>query len=273
MIRCRAKMTTGGRYLVKGRAEERRGSTAGRGCFGSRREALGAGVAGLVAMGQRSLGALAAESPADQIAKDYDGYSRNYDNLEVGELAKAFELDALRTIAVTKAAGRTLEIGIGTGLNLELYDFDKVTHLTGFDISTGMLDKSRERVVAKGLEGKVDLVQGDAAKLPFEDNSFDSVVVSYSLCVVPDARSSLGEIARVLRPSGSGFVVEHISSDIKPLALYQKFLAPFVRKYGKGCDPSKDIPSLAQESGLAVYDLDRRVLGTVAYMRVKANES
>ena len=185
-------------------------------------------------------------------------------------MAKAFELDDLRSVAVSKASGRTLEIGIGTGLNLELYDFERVSHLTGLDISSGMLQKSGERVASKGLGGKVDLVRGDAASLPFEDDSFDSVVVSYSLCVVPDAPSSLAEIARVLKPSGSGFIVEHISSDIGPLAAYQGLLSPFITTFGKGCDPSKDIPALARQSGLVVHDLDRRVLGTVAYMRVTA---
>ena len=128
-------------------------------------------------------------------------------------------------------------------------------------------------MAAKGLGERVDLVRGDAASLPFSSDSFDSVVVSYSLCVIPDAPSTLREVARVLKPTGSGYLVEHIASDIKPLAIYQKFLSPFITEFGKGCDPSKDIPTLATQNGLAVQDLDRRVLGTVAYMRVtKAEE-
>ena len=244
-------------------------------CRSSRREALGLGAAAALSLGPARFASCATTTTttserANRIARDYDRYSRNYDGLEVGEMAKAFELDDLRSVAVSKASGRTLEIGIGTGLNLELYDFERVSHLTGLDISSGMLQKSGERVASKGLGGKVDLVRGDAASLPFEDDSFDSVVVSYSLCVVPDAPSSLAEIARVLKPSGSGFIVEHISSDIGPLAAYQGLLSPFITTFGKGCDPSKDIPALARQSGLVVHDLDRRVLGTVAYMRVTA---
>jgi len=208
---------------------------------------------------------------AERIARDYDKYSEKYDKLEVGELAKAWQLSDLRQTAVSKAAGRTLEIGIGTGINLELYDFDRVTRLTGLDISEGMLDKSKERVSEKNLGERVELVQGDAARLPFESNSFDTVIVTYALCVIPDAESSLREIARVLKSDGSGYLVEHISSDFKPLASYQSLISPFIAQFGKGCDPSKDIPSLAQASGLRLVDIDRRVKGTVALMQVSTS--
>jgi ubiquinone/menaquinone biosynthesis C-methylase UbiE len=133
-----------------------------------------------------------------------------------------------------------------------------------------MLDKSRARVGEMQVGGdRIELVQGDAAALPFESDAFDTVVVTYALCVIPNAKSSLEEIARVLKPEGRAYLVEHVSSDLKPLAQYQKFLSPFIVEFGKGCDWSKDIPGLVQASGLQLVTIDRRVGGTVAFMEVK----
>ena len=255
---------------TRGATTRRRGSdpsAASTTCRSSRREVLFAGAGAALGFGP-TLGAHATTTNEEVLARDYDRYSENYDGLEVGELAKAFELSDLRSAAVAQATGRTLEIGIGTGINLDFYDFDRVTHLTGLDISQGMLDKSEERVRSKKLEERVDLVRGDATTLPFGADTFDTVVVTYALCVIPNAPASLGEIARVLKSSGSGFLVEHIASDIGPLATYQGFISPFIAKFGKGCDPSKDIPAQVQQNGLRLVDVDRRVAGTVALIQV-----
>jgi len=95
--------------------------------------------------------------------------------------------------------------------------------------------------------------------------------VTYALCVIPDAEASLREVARVLKKDGKGkgYLVEHIASDFKPLASYQSFISPFIATFGKGCDPSKDIPSAVGKSGLQLMDIDRRVGGTVAFMQVQ----
>ena len=209
----------------------------------------------------------AESATASRLARDYDGYSETYDGLETGQIAKAFGLSDFRSRAVSQASGRTLEIGIGTGINLPLYEFGagKVDAVVGVDISKGMLRESRTKVQALNLEDRVELVQGDATSLPFDDSSFDSVVITYSMCVFPDAPGSLAEVARVLKPGGHAYLAEQIASDVAPLALYQRLLSPLIVRFGKGCDWSKPLPDLVREAGgLELRGVTRAVGGTVA---------
>src|SRR5690606_28146924 len=97
-----------------------------------------------------------------------------------------------------QAAGDTLEVAIGTGLNLPHYPGD--VRLTGVEWSEGMLAEARRRAARLGRP--VDLRWGDARALDFEDGRFDTVVCTFALCGIPDEAAALGEMARVLRPGG-----------------------------------------------------------------------
>lgn len=107
-----------------------------------------------------------------------------------------------------QAAGDTLEVAVGTGLNLPHYRDD--VRLTGLDWSEGMLDGARRR--AADLRRPVTLRQGDARELPFADASFDSVVSTFSLCAIPDPTAALAEMDRVLRPGGLLLLADHVAS-------------------------------------------------------------
>jgi len=97
------------------------------------------------------------------------------------------------------AKGRTLEVGVGTGLNLPLYRRD--LELTGIDLNPGMLAMARRRATESGRT--IDLREGNAEMLPFPDASFDTVVCTLAVCSVADRGSAIGEMYRVLRPGGS----------------------------------------------------------------------
>ncbi len=107
----------------------------------------------------------------------------------------------------SRAEGRVLEVAIGTALNLAHYPGG--VQLTGVEWSPAMLDIARER--AERLGRAVDLRQGDAQALEFGDASFDSVVCTFSLCAIPDDRTAVAEMARVLRPGGL-LLADHVEA-------------------------------------------------------------
>lgn len=107
-----------------------------------------------------------------------------------------------------QATGDTLEVAVGTGLNLDRYPED--VRLTGIDFSPAMLEQARQRAAALGRT--VDLREGDAHALPFGDNSFDTVVCTFSLCAIPDERQAIMEMRRVLRPGGRLLLADHVVS-------------------------------------------------------------
>lgn len=125
-----------------------------------------------------------------------------------------------REWACSRATGRTLEVAVGTGLNFTLYPSE--VELTGLDLSAEMLGIARQR--ARDLGRAVDLREGDAHALPFDTESFDAVVCTYSLCNIPEPRLAVAEMKRVLRPEGKLILVDHIRSSVKPLFWFQKAL-------------------------------------------------
>jgi len=112
-----------------------------------------------------------------------------------------------------RAEGRTLEVGIGTGLNLPHYPSG--LNLVGVDPDVRMLDGARRR--AADLGHPVTLVEGDAMVLPFPDATFDSVVCTFVLCGVPDDRAAIGEMVRVLRPGGRLLLGDHVVAAAWPV--------------------------------------------------------
>ncbi len=128
-----------------------------------------------------------------------------------------------RAWACAHAKGETLEVAVGTGLNLPLYDAD--VRLTAIDLSPQMLQIAKQR--ADEIDRAADLQEADAHQLPFVDASFDTVVCTYSLCNIPDPHRAVGEMKRVLRPGGQLVLVDHIRSSVKPVLWLQKLIEFF----------------------------------------------
>ena len=154
-----------------------------------------------------------------------------------------------RDKVVPKAWGQVLEIGMGTGLNLAHYDKAKVVRLTGIDpgIAHGKVQK---RIDASGLP--VELVDLSAERLTFADDSFDTVVVTYSLCTIPDAVAALREMQRVLKPAGQLLYCEHGLAPDDKVAKLQNRLTPLWSSLAGGCQLNRDIPALLAEAGFAL---------------------
>lgn len=136
----------------------------------------------------------------------WDRHSRGYDR-QMGFFDRVLFRDT-RAWICSQATGEVLEVGIGTGLNLEHYPGHVA--LTGIDLSPAMLEIAQRR--ARELGRTADLRQGDAEALDFEDQSFDSVVCTFSLCAIPDHRRAVAEMIRVLRAGGALLLADHVAA-------------------------------------------------------------
>jgi ubiquinone/menaquinone biosynthesis C-methylase UbiE len=145
------------------------------------------------------------------------------------------------------AEGATLEIGAGTGLNLEHYP-EAVTRLVLTEPDEHMRRRLERR--AQDVRPDAEIVAGSVERLPFPDASFDTVVLTFVLCSVPEQDAALAEIARVLKPSGRMLFLEHVRSDDENLAKWQDRITPLYNLVG--CNPNRDTLAAIEGSSLAV---------------------
>ncbi len=158
-----------------------------------------------------------------------------------------------RKRTVPRAQGEVLELGIGSGLNLGLYDASRVTRVVGIDPSAALLERARER--SRSAAVPVELVLTGGEQLPFDAGRFDSVVVTYSLCSVSDPGAVLGEARRVLRPEGVLHFIEHgLAPDAGP-SRWQRRITPLWRRVSGNCHLDRDVPSALERAGFVIDDL------------------
>ena len=157
----------------------------------------------------------------DRWRRYWDRHSRSYDR-EMQFMERLLFKDCRQWVC-SRARGNTLEVGMGTGLNLPFYPPD--VKLTGIDLSAAMLRKARAR--AADLHRSVDIQEADAHTLPFAAGSFDSVVCTFSLCAIPDGRRALSEMIRVLRPGGQLLLADHVASSNVVVRGGQRLLEAF----------------------------------------------
>src|SRR5260370_24691845 len=151
-----------------------------------------------------------------------------------------------RERVVGAARGRVLEIGIGSGLNLSSYR-PCAEEVYGVDPSTELLAKARNRVNTARIP--VKLVEGSGEKLPFDDRSFDTVVMTFTLCSIADAALAVREMRRVLRPEGELRFVEHGQASDPSIARWQDWLTPAWKRLGGGCHLNRKIYDLFKTGG------------------------
>ncbi len=163
---------------------------------------------------------------------------------------------------VPLAEGLVLEVGIGSGLNIPFYDAAKVNKVIGLDPSPE-LNEMAEKVVAKtaaenGLD--VEIILGSAEDMPFPDDHFDSVVITYTLCTIPDAEAANLEIRRVLKPGGKLIFCEHGLAPDAGVAKWQGRIDPIWGKIAGGCHLNRDIPELITGAGFTIETLEQMYL-------------
>jgi SAM-dependent methyltransferase len=137
------------------------------------------------------------------------------------------------------AEGDVLEIGFGSGLNLPYYDNDKVRRVFGLEPSEGMRRKAQPNVDASGLD--VEFIDLPGEEIPLESNSVDTVLVTYTLCTIPDAVAALEGMRRVLKAGRR----------------WQDRLNPGWKRFSGGCNMNRDIPGLIESSGFRITTDER----------------
>lgn len=156
---------------------------------------------------------------------------------------------------VPLAEGDVLEIGFGSGLNLPFYDVQKVRKIWGLEPSEGMRRKAQTLVDASNLD--VEFIDSAGESIPLEANSVDTVLVTYSLCTIPDAISALEGMRRVLKPGGSLLFCEHGIAPDEGVRRWQDRLNPVWSRVAGGCNMNRDIPGLISKSGFEIETDER----------------
>lgn len=162
----------------------------------------------------------------------------------------------LKRKLLANARGRVLEIGVGTGLSFAHYP--PIDELVGVDPSEPMLRRARRRATELGRD--VTLVEAPAEALPFEDESFDTVVSLAVLCTVDDPSRVLQEIRRVLRSGGSFVFLEHVRSSDPKLAQWQDRLERPWGWIAGGCHPNRQTLEAIERAGFEPLELEREDL-------------
>jgi ubiquinone/menaquinone biosynthesis C-methylase UbiE len=158
-------------------------------------------------------------------------------------------LREMRRQALAEASGRTIDLGAGTGANLDLYP-DAVTELVLAEPDPHMAKRLREKLT--GSARAAELVEAGAEALPFESSSFDTAVFTLVLCTVPDPRAALAETARVLKPGGRLLFVEHVRAEDAGLARWQDRLEKPWQFLADGCHCNRDTAAAIEASPLSL---------------------
>ncbi len=151
-----------------------------------------------------------------------------------------------------------LEIGIGSGLNLPYYDPDSVSKVWGVDPSPELMKRAAR--AANEVPFEVELVTAPGEEMPLDSDSFDTVVITYTMCSIPDTASALRETARVLKRGGRLLFCEHGTAPDASVRRWQNRVNPIWRRFSGGCHLNRDIPSLIRSGGFTIASLETMYL-------------
>jgi ubiquinone/menaquinone biosynthesis C-methylase UbiE len=160
----------------------------------------------------------------------------------------------LRSQVVPKARGTVLEVGMGSGINLEFYDAAKVDLVYGLEPSLGMRKKAQPNLAKSNV--KVEWLDLPGEQIPLDDNSVDTVLLTFTLCTIPDWQAALEQMKRVLRPDGELLFLEHGQSPHHGTRTWQNRITPTWKKFAGGCHLNRPIAELIQQTGFRVMELE-----------------
>jgi len=161
----------------------------------------------------------------------------------------------LRRQVVPRARGEVLEVGMGSGINLPLYDSEQVSQVFGLEPSAGMRRKAAARVARAAVPLQWLDLPGE--QIPLADQSVDTVLLTFTLCTIPDWRLALQQMHRVLRKEGQLLFLEHGESDDATVCRWQQRLTPWWRPLAGGCHLDRPIAHMLAETGFRIDSLAR----------------
>jgi ubiquinone/menaquinone biosynthesis C-methylase UbiE len=163
-----------------------------------------------------------------------------------------------RQKVIPRARGRVLEVGIGSGLNLPFYDKDRIEKVIGIDPSSALRAYAERAVSAAPFA--VEFIEQPAERLALDEASIDTIVITYTLCTIPDTVAALSRMRRVLRPGGELLFCEHGQSPDEGVRRWQDRLTPAWRRIAGGCHLNRAIPELIKAGGFRIEKLETRYL-------------
>jgi ubiquinone/menaquinone biosynthesis C-methylase UbiE len=163
-----------------------------------------------------------------------------------------------REKVVPMASGRVLEIGLGAGHNLPYYHASQVESVVGIDPCATSWKLAQPRAASLGVP--LEFIEGSAEEMPLPDASFDSVLMTYSLCTIPDGHKALAEIRRVLKPEGRLLFCEHGVAPDPRVSKWQARINPLWRRLMGGCNLNRPIVDWIEQAGFSVKTLDQMYL-------------
>jgi len=163
-----------------------------------------------------------------------------------------------RKKVVPLAEGRVLEIGIGAGQNLEFYNSAKVSHVWGLEPSAEMRERALKR--AKDAKFSLEFLDLKAEEIPLDDKAADTVLVTYTLCTIPDVVRALKGMRRVLKPGGRLIFCEHGRAPDANVSKWQDRITPMWKALGAGCHLARPIPDLIRQGGFEIEKMEQMYL-------------
>jgi ubiquinone/menaquinone biosynthesis C-methylase UbiE len=160
-----------------------------------------------------------------------------------------------RQKVVPLAKGKVLDIGIGSGLNIPFYNSDQIDKVIGIDPSHELIELAKE--LANDSKASIELVIGSAESIPYPDNFFDTVLVTYTMCTIPNVAIANKEMWRVLKDDGRLIFCEHGLAPDKKISKWQNRIDPFWGKIAGGCHLNRDIQKLITDAGFSFETLDK----------------
>ncbi|MXQ10210.1 class I SAM-dependent methyltransferase [Microvirga makkahensis] len=186
-------------------------------------------------------------------------YSRFIGPKLVSCLCSMDDIMAERERIVPLASGEVLEIGMGPGLNLPLYNPLSVTKVIGVDPNDAFLHLGETR--HRNSRVPLEILHAPAEALPLMDCTIDTAVITYTLCTVEDPHRALREVRRVLKPEGKVLFLEHGLSPEEDVARWQRRLNPIWRSLAVGCNLTRPVAELLQQAGFSIRDMEEYYLG------------
>jgi ubiquinone/menaquinone biosynthesis C-methylase UbiE len=159
-----------------------------------------------------------------------------------------------RQKVVPLASGNVLEIGIGSGLNLPLYDATRVGKVWGLEPATEMWALAAKRVAESPVP--VEFLEAGAEAIPLGDAIADTIMLTYALCTIPEPETALEEMRRVLKPEGQLIFCEHGAAPDPSVYKWQKRVDPLWSRLAGGCHLSREIPGMLEAAGFKLHSLD-----------------
>jgi len=163
-----------------------------------------------------------------------------------------------REKVVPLASGEVLEIGVGSGLNFSFYDPSRVTKLWGLEPSVEMRHMAGDAV--RSLPFEFEFIDLPGEEIPLEANSVDTVLVTYTLCTIPETQPALRGMARVLRPGGKLIFCEHGAAPDAGVRRWQDRVNPIWKRMAGGCELNRGMPELIRSGGFEIDVLDEMYL-------------